>query len=45
MDEFIALFKMSIRHATPEKSLAIYNEKSSFIIDGCNIFVMDNRVI
>jgi len=28
----------------PEKFLAICNEKSSFIIDGCNIFLMINHM-
>jgi hypothetical protein len=28
----------------PEKSLAIYSEKSSFKIDGCNIFVCNRHM-
>jgi hypothetical protein len=36
------LLETAHRHETPEKYLAIYNEKSSFKINGCRIFVIVN---
>jgi len=36
--------KMWCRIETLEKSLAICNEKSSFKIDGCNIFIIINHI-
>jgi hypothetical protein len=37
------MITICLRNEKPEKFLAICNEKSSFIIDGCNIFMIINH--
>ena len=40
----LVVVKNNFMYRAFEKPLAIYNEKSSFKIDGCNISVMSNGV-